>query len=359
MDSNVQLSFPRTQRSTLVTGRRIGLALGALIMVLCGMLKAAVAQTEICGSTCGSWAAQTNAGPASQGSFGAPMGVAWKGLSSNYLYFTNGLPTDWAGEQKIGVANSWYAESNVAPALTVAMAAWKGQSGPTIWYSSYDSETNSWSTQAKIAGTDTEVAPALANSDGVTYLAWTLPTLNSACNCNIAYLTYDTETGDWSTTASYVTNAQTSLSPAMTFVGGVLYFAWTTSSGEIEYTSNGGGTIETLMNGSSPASTELAPALTAGPGPGLKDATGPFLAWTAPSGEIYYADGDFSPWLVQAVNNGQILSNQAPSLCLAAVADPPCESFYYLELAFTNESNSAVYTNLLKQWETLIQHCTQ
>jgi hypothetical protein len=349
----------KTVSKALEGTKRLGLSSIVLLMFLGGLSKSTLAQTEVCGSSCGSWTARTNAGPAAQGNFGAAVGLAWKGLSTNYLYFTNGSPGEWANQQRIGVTGAWDAESNVAPALTADMAAWKGQSSTKIWYSNYNPESGSWNTQAKVAGTDTEVAPALSNSDGITYLAWTLPTLYTKCNCNIAYRTYNTETGDWSAKTSYVTNAQTSFSPAMTFVEGTQYFAWTTSSGEIEYTSNGGETIETVMNGSSPATTELAPALTAGPGSGVKDGTGPFLAWTAPTGETYYADGDFSPWLVQQVNNGQILSNHPPALSLREVQDPPCQTFYYLYLAFTNEANSAVYTNQLKSWDTLILHCTQ
>jgi len=122
-----------------------------------------------------------------------------------------------------------------------------------------------------------------------------------------------------------------------------------------------------VLNGSSPATTELAPALTAGPG--LKGAVGPFVAWTAPSGEIYYADGDFSPWSGVLVNNGLILSNQAPALTLAEVSNPPCQTLIYLVLAFTDKNavagngagtNNAIYTNTngLPFWDITVTPCS-
>jgi len=113
-----QIASPRILPSAVVAARRVGYALIVLIMLLGAMLRTALAQTEVCGSSCSAWAAETNAGPAGHGDyFGA--GLAWKGLSDNNIYFTTGSPGDWANQKQIGVAGSWYAKSNMAPALAV------------------------------------------------------------------------------------------------------------------------------------------------------------------------------------------------------------------------------------------------
>jgi hypothetical protein len=336
-------------RPTVRTCRKVGFVLLAFLTLLGGLLLPALAQTCVGGgSGCGSWSALTNAGPASEGE--GDM-LAWKGLSTNYIYFATGGPGGWSKQQKIGVADSWYAKSNVAPALTIGMAAWKGQSDSTIWYATYNPEDGSWSSQQeKVANTNTQVAPALSYYDGTTYLAWTLPTLNTTCNCNIAYTTYDPDSG-WSTAQpTYVFNAQTSLSPALAVVEGTLYFAWTTSSGQIEYTSNGGGKIYPVPNASSPASTEVAPTLIPGPGPDFKP-TGPGIAWTTPLGAIYYAyytDGNWTP--VYLANNDST-SNMTPALLLT-VSSGNCGTSYDLYVVFTSESNNAIYTNSVQSWET-------
>src|SRR5580658_165589 len=121
-------------------------ALALFLLFLSGLLKPALAQTEVCGSTCSAWAATTSPGAAPASAFLGNQWLAWKGHSSNYIYFTYGPPgtSSWTNQAKVsGVSASgstWYAETNVSPALTQYEAsygaefflAWKGQSDSSI-----------------------------------------------------------------------------------------------------------------------------------------------------------------------------------------------------------------------------------
>jgi hypothetical protein len=350
---NQRYAFQRNPPAGGSAGRCVSLLVIASCLFLTDLLKPAFAQTEVCGSTCGAWAALTSAAPAfASGSNGEYL--AWKGHTSNYIWFTDGTPpdsspSDWAAEAKVKGA-SWSAETNVAPALVAFGAdyalAWKGQSGTSIWFSILAGST--WGLQSSIAGTDTNEAPALTSNAGVLYLAWTTPA------DQIEYITYSG--GAWSTSPTVVPGAATTLAPAITVYNGILYFAWTTTSGEIEHISYNGSwsTMGTVMVGGTPATTDLAPTLTTG----MPYVGGPFLAWTAPSGEIYLANGDAASWSGSLVNNGGILSNMTPALALAESAGS-CENFYFLYLAFTDEANDAIYTNTVASWSQILPPCKQ
>jgi len=324
--------------------RSIGLVAIASFLVLGGLSKPALAQMEVCGSTCGSWAALTSAGPAFASGSGGEY-LAWKGHTGNDIWFTDGTPSVWASQAKVS-GGSWYAETNVAPALTAFGAdyalAWKGQSGTSIWYSILSGST--WGSQSSIAGTDTNEPPALTSNAGILYLAWTTPA------DEIEYITYSG--GVWSTVPTVVPGAATTLAPAITVYNGILYFAWTTSSGDIEHISYNGSwsSIGTAMIGGTPATTDLAPTLTTG----MPYVGGPFLAWTAPSGDIYFANGESSTWSGSLVSNGGILSNVTPGLALTESAGT-CENFYFLYLAFTNQASDAIYTNIAASWTQILK----
>jgi hypothetical protein len=91
----------RILQSAGVTCRRLGLLSIALLVFLGGVLKPALAETEVCGSSCSAWATETNAGPAAQENFGVPDDLAWKELSTNYIHFANGLPGEWSNPRGI------------------------------------------------------------------------------------------------------------------------------------------------------------------------------------------------------------------------------------------------------------------
>ena len=119
--------------------------------------------------------------------------VAWKGASSNSIWFsyTNPIPADlgvgWTDQQKVE-GSGWTAESNVAPTLETtfqpsvedyltAYLFWKGASSDHIWgsytWGSYDAFNNTttisgWSQQTEIScnhpqwAAETDASPAAA-----------------------------------------------------------------------------------------------------------------------------------------------------------------------------------------------------
>jgi hypothetical protein len=159
----------------------------------------------------------------------------------------------------------------------------------------------------------------------------------------------------WSITPATVpTGPGTALAPAVAVYNGQDYFAWTTPSGNIQYqiyneaTSSWLPAAGTVMIGTTPATTLAAPALTAG-------SVGPFLAWTTPSGDMYYANGSVSPWSGSPVPllTGYTTAT-APALTVTG-SSGGCETTYQLFLAFTNNTNDAVWLDFVTSWTTYLK----
>jgi hypothetical protein len=185
--------FQSNSRTRGFKGRSAGLMAIAsslsLTLLLTGLSRPALAQPyEVCGTPCSTWAAEATTAPALAGP-GTSEFLAWKGESSNYVYYTYSTGSAWANQAKVTDAmHTWYAETDVAPALASFgpnyVLAWKGWNETAIWYAF--SSAGAWSQQASIPlpGAQTSVAPALASSGGTVYLAWT--TLTGG----IEYITY-------------------------------------------------------------------------------------------------------------------------------------------------------------------------
>jgi hypothetical protein len=109
--------------------------------------------------------------------------VAWKGASTNKIYFSSFNGTEWAKQQVVG-GSGWTAETDAAPALAYDInftneiwLAWKGASTNEIYFSSFNG--TEWATQQVLGGTgwtaETSTAPAFGGtSTGVEdmLLAW-------------------------------------------------------------------------------------------------------------------------------------------------------------------------------------------
>jgi hypothetical protein len=341
-------------------------AIALFLFFVSGALEPALAQPQpVCGSPCSAWAAITSsaAAPASASIAGEPTAwLAWKGHSSNYIYFSNGYPytaaASWTSQAKVsGVSASgstWYAETNVSPALTwygedygpELVLAWKGVSDTSIWYSIYSS--GAWTQQTSVSDSNvqTNQPPALTTDGfGTVYLAWTTP------GDEIEYMTFSG--GNWSNAPVIVPGASTTLAPAMTYYNGSLYVAWTNTAGYVQYISYNSSSetwsaVNTATVDGVPATSAVAPALAAPPfGPDVPPhIPAPFAAWTAPSGEIYYSLGSLLEGI--SANNG-IASYETPALAFTSTYSA-CYTTWELYLAFTNGATDGIYTNFLNSW---------
>jgi hypothetical protein len=103
--------------------------------------------------------------------------IAWMGLN-NKVYFAVFNGSTWTDHQIVG-GSGWTAETSASPALVYVYAndvwlAWKGKSSNVIWYSIWNG--TSWSTQQKVSGSgwtaETSSAPSLALFQNTVYLAW-------------------------------------------------------------------------------------------------------------------------------------------------------------------------------------------
>lgn len=115
------------------------------------------------------WTAETSTAPALQyGGVTNTVWLAWKGTSSNKIWFSTWNGTSWANQQVVsGSDPDWTAETSTTPSLTEfvdsPLLAWKGVSGNKIWYT-YNL-LGTWATQQTLGGSDwtaeTTAAPAL------------------------------------------------------------------------------------------------------------------------------------------------------------------------------------------------------
>lgn len=319
---------------------RIGLTLALTVMMALLLVSPAVSQTEVCGSSCtgsGGWHASTTAAPAY--ALGGDYYLAWKGNPGSDIWFTSGEPWSWAMEKRVDVG---VAETDAAPALTAWGAnyvlAWKDPSATSLSWA--ESSGSAWVEQGAISGVETNVAPALTSDGSTVYLAYT------TTSGGIEYITNNGS--GWSTPVALPASYVTMLPPAVTAYNRKLYFALTTATNQIEVVSCAISSCSTswtslgpVVVGSNPATTNAAPALTAG----ASYTGGPYLAWIDLKGNIDYANGKGSPWFGFEFRKGD-KSSFSPALAFDVVQDG-CVVNYYLELAFTNTSND-IYTDSVR-----------
>jgi hypothetical protein len=134
---------------------------------------------QIVGGT--GWTAETSATPAIlYAGFGTTVWLAWKGKgSSNTIWFSTGDGTSWSKQEPVsGTDPDWTAESNAGPALGIyggtPYVAWKGASTDEIWYT-YN--LGSWAHQQVISGSGwtayTKATPAVTtDQSGNLHVFW-------------------------------------------------------------------------------------------------------------------------------------------------------------------------------------------
>jgi|HubBroStandDraft_6_1064221.scaffolds.fasta_scaffold00047_9 hypothetical protein len=189
------------------------------------------------------WQALTETAPAvtSDGTFEY---IAWKGATSTRIYFSVFDGTNWTTQKAVG-GTGWSAETSVTPALAWDLQtdeiwlAWKGATSNAIYFSMWN--RTSWSAQEKVAGSgwtaQTELSPAFAGSDfNGTTLAWKGATSTKIWYTKWNYPGWATQQIVHGTTASGPWTAQTNLAPAIEATGlATLY--WKNSASDYIWTS--------------------------------------------------------------------------------------------------------------------------
>jgi hypothetical protein len=193
------------------------------------------------------WTAETGDAPAFDGFDNIAdfqQLVAWKGASSNSIWFsyTNPSPAaesiGWTGQQTVG-GSGWTAESNVAPTLENTAAApylfWKGASSDHIWgsFAIGGANTNGfidgWNQQTEIScgdpqwAAETNASPAAAPLGlGMVNPVWDVVVWKGSSD-NTLWYTYDGNSGcQWAhqrtvSGSDWSMNAQTNVAPALAF----------------------------------------------------------------------------------------------------------------------------------------------
>jgi hypothetical protein len=176
-------SYNKTQNESLIShsltatkkvSRQI--AIGAALFLLSFALQMAAqsSPTQIEGS---GWTAETENAPA-VASDGNNLYAAWKGATTNNIYFSINSGSGWSDQTIVG-GSDWTAGTSAAPALafvsgTNVWLAWRGESAGHVWISMWDG--SSWSTQQEVQGTNwvsgTSAAPAVTYSEGLLFIAW-------------------------------------------------------------------------------------------------------------------------------------------------------------------------------------------
>jgi len=157
------------------------------------------------------WTAETSNPPAFDGLTQFPQLVAWKGASSNSIWFsyTNPSPAaegiGWTDQQTVG-GSGWTAESNVAPALETTEGSltpylfWKGASSDRIWESYTNKGASGWAQQTEIScepqwAAETNASPAAAAMGlGMVAPNWDVVVWKGSSD-NTLWYTYDGNTG--------------------------------------------------------------------------------------------------------------------------------------------------------------------
>jgi hypothetical protein len=239
------------------------------------------------------------------------------------------------------------AETNVAPAAAslegVTYVAWKGKNTPgSVWYSSANG--SGWNTQQQITFAKTTHAPALAAlSDSDTlYLAWRGQSTNPTDK--IFYSTTTLYASGWSAQATVCngsTCAQTTAAPALAASSSTLYVAWTTSANTIGVASNAGSWNFSLPQPVATPYPGTAPALA------VYDGT-LFLAWVQEEpGTACGSSQCFQMKYATLPLSGGAWSAAAATTASSSIAAAPALAVYLsgLYLAWTPASGTLDYAD--------------
>jgi hypothetical protein len=204
----------------------IGLALFLISFAGQGLAQSTPQQVKASG-----WQALTTAGPAVT-TGGTNKYIAWMGLN-NEVYFAVFNGTSWTDHQ-IVKGSGWTAETSAAPTLVYVYAndvwlAWKGKSSNDIWFSIWNG--TSWSTQQKVSGSswtaETSSAPSLALFQNTVYLAW-----QGDASAEDIWYTYYSGEEEWGTqrrVSGSGWTASTSAGPSLNsfpFEENIMYLFW-------------------------------------------------------------------------------------------------------------------------------------
>ena len=298
------------------------------------------------------WTAETNTAPA-LANFGGSVYLAWKGASSNEIWYTQG-PSTWSHQAPVSGALT-----TQAPALAAGSAlslAWRGQSTATTDKIYYATNTGSgFGAHATVCNTaecaETIASPALAANGATIYVAWT------TSSDDIMLATY---TGVW-TFAATPASFQTSTAPSLAVYDGQLFLAWlqegtnqlmyaTAPLSSIAWPASGisvGGTTWSAQSGAAPGFGVYVSELVKTPNP-----AGLYIGWTTGTGAIAidYSQWNGSGWNAPAAMPAprpDLVTNTAQALVSYSVA-PECEvSNYYFDVAYQNGGDDIIWTQLI------------
>jgi hypothetical protein len=334
----------------------------ALAAITLGSCIANLASAATISGSSPSWTAETNTAPA-LANFNAGVVAAWKGQSGNTIWYSYG--PDWEQQHSVSGALTTQAPALTATPSTIYLA-WRGQStGATdhIYYST--STGSSFSAQTKVCDglgscPETTSSPALAANGSTIYMVWTT-------SSNTILLGTYSGSGDWSLSSTPVPGATTAIAPALTVYGSSLYLAWVDSSDNLMYAtfslSSSSWSPAAPVSGSTwTAQTSVAPAFGISPVP---EHTGLYLAWTAPSS----TEGEFTVNLSQLEGSSWnpplpippgplAVANLSPALVGYVGGSNNCgqASVYSFNLAYTTTGEDIEWSNL--QSDTILHKCT-
>ena len=214
---------------------RLSISLALWMASFAGQGLAQSVPQQVAGS---GWQALTGTAPAVT-TDGTLEYVAWKGATSARIYFSVFNGTEWTTQKAVG-GTGWTAESGASPALAwdfktgEIWLAWKGATSNAIYFSMWNHI--SWSAQQKVAGSgwdaQTALSPAFAGSDfNGTTLAWKGVTTNKIWYTRWNYPGWTTQQIVQGTTASGSWIAQTNVAPAVEPAGLPSIF-WKASSSD-------------------------------------------------------------------------------------------------------------------------------
>jgi hypothetical protein len=202
----------------------IGCMRMGLVLFLGSLVNQGLAQSTPQQVTGSGWQALTKTAPA-VATDGVKRYVAWKGASSNKIWFSTFNGSDWTKQKLVG-GSGWTAATSTAPALTwhagQLWVAWKGQSTPTdrVWFSTWNG--TSWAQQQVVNGSgwnsETDYAPALGITDNNLTAAWV-----GASSHEIWYSTWSSSS--WETQVE-LPGSETSTTPTMLAVPYAFVWFW-------------------------------------------------------------------------------------------------------------------------------------
>jgi len=319
------------------------------VLALAGLMSQGFAQQQVSGS---GWQALTTVAPAVASSETLQY-VAWRGQSSNSIWFSSYNGTSWT-QQSVVSGSGWTAQTSAAPALTfdansnLLWLAWKGASTDEIWYSTWNG--SSWSNQQTVQGSgwaaETNATPALVNYNGTIYLAW-------KGDGSAEYIWYSFYSGGvWAyqaTVSGSGWNAQTSSAPVLITAGvgdPFLFLYWKGMSTDDIWDTVGNVSGSVSWDTQSTASlcspeTNVAPAAIVFTNSGGGGGTDVALFWkTSTSNALLYSYYDFSSGCGTVSGSGWSAETDVPpAVSTYSTSTESTESI----LAWTRASDNTIW----------------